>query len=118
MEQLERVRAICLDLRDVTEKPSHGEPAWFVSGRLFAMFANEHHDNRIAVWCAAPEGAQQAMIASDPEHYFRPPYVGPSGWIGVYLDVPLQWSDVADALADAHKTVLAKVLERSKKKRR
>ena len=117
MDQLDRLRLICLALPDVTERPSHGEPAWFVFGRLFAMFANEHHDNRIAVWCAAPEGVQQAMIAGDPERYFRPPYVGPSGWIGVYLDVPLDWSQVADAIAEAHKTVLAKVHERTKKKR-
>ncbi|HET6645010.1 MAG TPA: MmcQ/YjbR family DNA-binding protein [Fimbriimonadales bacterium] len=118
MNQLDRLRPICLALPDVIEKLSHGEPAWFVRGRLFAMFADEHHDNRIAVWCSAPEGMQQTMIAGDPEHYFRPPYVGPSGWIGVYLDVPLDWSAVADAIAEAHRTVLAKVQERSKKKRR
>ena len=87
---LDRLRRICLSLPDVTEKISHGEPAWFVNKRLFATFAGEHHDNRIAVWCAAPEGAQQAMIGSDPVHYFHPPYVGVRGWVGVYLDVPLE----------------------------
>jgi predicted DNA-binding protein (MmcQ/YjbR family) len=109
VQSLDRLRAICLALPEVTEKISHGEPAWFVRGRLSAMFAGGHHDNRIAVWCAAPEGAQQAMIESDPTHYFRPPYVGPSGWIGVYLDVPLDWKDVGEALAQAHKTVLTKL---------
>lgn len=72
-EQLDRLRSICLSLPDVTEKISHGEPAWFVKKRLFATFAGEHHDNRIAVWCAAPEGAQQALIESDSTRYFLPP---------------------------------------------
>ena len=112
---LERLRVTCLALPDVTEKISHGEPAWFVKGRLFATFAGEHHDNRIAVWCAAPEGAQEAMVETDPEHYFRPPYVGPRGWIGVFLDVPLEWSDVEYALARAHHTVLTRL---SQSKRR
>lgn len=115
MEHLDRLRAICLALPDVTEKISHGEPAWFVKKRLFATFAGEHHDNRIAVWCAAPDGAQQAMIESDQIHYFRPPYVGPRGWIGVYLDVPLDWKDVADAISQAHQTVLTNLSQRKRR---
>lgn len=116
MEHIDRLRSICLALPDVTEKISHGEPAWFVKGRLFATFAGEHHDNRVAVWCAAPEGAQEAMIAGDPEHYFRPPYVGPRGWIGVYLDVQLDWKDVEDAIEQAHRTVESKVSKTKPKK--
>ena len=108
-EHLDRLRSFCLGLPDVTEKISHSEPAWFVKKRLFATFAGKHHDNRIAVWCAAPEGAQKAMIDSDPIRYFRPPYVGPRGWIGVYLDVPLDWTDVEDAVAQAHATIGARV---------
>lgn len=108
MQPVEHVRKICLSLPQVTEKISHGEPAWFVGGRLFVMFADLHHDNRVACWCAAPEGAQQALIQSDPEHYFRPPYVGVRGWVGVYLDVPLEWENVEDVIAQAHQTVGAK----------
>jgi len=109
---IEQVRKICLALLGVTEKISHREPAWFVNKRLFVMFADKHHDNRVAVWCAAPEGAQQAMIESDPEHFFRPPYVGVRGWVGVYLDVPLDWKDVEDVIAQAHRTILAKALNK------
>src|SRR5688572_18578429 len=69
---LERLRNTCMQLPDVTEKISHGEPAWFAKKRLFAMFADEHHDNRVAFWCAAPEVAQEALIESDPTKYFRP----------------------------------------------
>ena len=85
---LERVRALCLALPEATERPSHGSPAWFVRDkRCFVMFLDDHHgDGRLALWCAAPEGMQHALVAGDPEAYFVPPYVGHRGWVGVRLD--------------------------------
>ena len=68
-------------------------------------FADRHHDDRVALWCAAPPGAQQARVAADPEHYFVPPYVGARGWLGVYLDVPLDWDEVADVITDAYRQI-------------
>jgi hypothetical protein len=68
------------------EKLSHGEPTFFTPKRVFAMFANNHHDDgHVAVWLPAGPGVQEALIDEDPKTYFRPPYVGPSGWIGVEL---------------------------------
>lgn len=108
MNALDCIRTHCLTLPEVTEKLSHGEPTWFVRGRSFAMFANRHHDDRVAVWCAAPEGLQEALMQSAPDRYFRPPYVGVRAWIGVYLDVPLDWSEVEDILTEAHRTIISK----------
>jgi hypothetical protein len=106
MSQLERVREICMRLPDAEERASHGEPAWFVRGkRQFASFANHHHDDRLAVWFAAPQGLQEALVQSEPERYFRPPYVGPRGWIGAYLDVEVDWAELEEMLTEAHKTV-------------
>lgn len=85
-EQLERVRRICATLPETAEKLSHGEPTFFVGKRVFAMFANNHHgDGRIAVWLPAPPGMQEMLITSAPETYFKPPYVGVRGWIGIVL---------------------------------
>ena len=106
-EKTERVRRLCLRLPGVTERPSHGEPAWFVGGKLFATTADHHHDDRLGLWCAAPLGAQEALVASDPEKFFVPPYVGGRGWLGVRLDVPVDWDEVADLVAGAHRTVAA-----------
>jgi hypothetical protein len=70
------------------------------------MFLNDHHgDGRLALWCAAPAGAQEALTSADPERYFRPPYVGQRGWIGVRLDRALEWERVADAIEEAYRTV-------------
>jgi hypothetical protein len=71
------------------------------------MYADHHHDDRIGFWCAAPLGAQEALVASDPEKFFVPPYVGARGWLGVRLDVPVDWDEVADLVAGAHRTVAA-----------
>ena len=98
-----RLRALCLALPDVTEKESHGEPAWFVRGRSFATTADHHHDDRLSVWLAAPAGRQESLIETDPTRFFRPPYVGHRGWIGVYLDTPaVDWGELAALVEAAH----------------
>jgi hypothetical protein len=85
-EQLQRVRRICLALPDVTEKLSHGEPTFFVKKRVFAMLSNNHHDDgHVAVWIPVQSGEQEALIAGFPKIYYRPPYVGVKGWVGIEL---------------------------------
>jgi hypothetical protein len=109
-----RVRAACVALPDVREKVGHGEPTWFAgAGRAFAMFANHHHDDRIAVWVAAPDGAQGRLVADDPDRYFVPPYVGGRGWVGIRLDVPdPDWDRVEQVVRDAYRTVASRRLVR------
>lgn len=107
---LERLRSICTALPEVAEKTSHGERAWSVgSGRRMRQFAttwDHHHDDRNAVVMAAPPGAQQQLIEARPELYFRPPYVGSKGWIGIYLDRgPIDWDLIEVHLGDAHAVV-------------
>jgi hypothetical protein len=86
-KQLQRVRRICSELPEVSERLSHGEPTFFVKNKVFVMFANNHHDDgHIAVWLPVPSGFQTALIEADPETYFKPPYVGTRGWVGIELD--------------------------------
>lgn len=81
-----RVRRLCLALPETSERLSHGEPTWFVHKRCFVMYANNHHhDGHIAVWLPVPDGAQGDLIAQNPKRYFRPPYVGIRGWVGIDL---------------------------------
>lgn len=101
----QRVREICCGLADVEEKLSHGEAAWFhLKGKQFAMFWDRHHDGPLAFICAAPPGLQESLVAEDPTRFFRPPYFGPRGWVGVILEpgVDVDWQDAADLLAQAH----------------
>lgn len=111
-EPVERMREICGALPEVTERLSHGEPAWFVRGKkMFVTYADHHHDDRLAFWCAAPPGARDALVASDPQRFFVPPYVGGRGWLGVYLDVtPVDWAVVEDLVEDAYRVVAPRTL--------
>jgi len=110
-DPLIRVRTLCLALPETSERLSHGEPTWFVrEKKTFVMYADHHHDDRVACWCAAPPGRQEALIHSAPDRYFRPPYVGHRGWVGVYLDVAVDWDEVADIVIDAYRTVAPKGL--------
>jgi hypothetical protein len=86
-DQLERVRRMCLALPETSERLSHGEPTFFVHKKVFVMFANNHHnDGRIAVWLPAPPGFQTGLIETTPTIFFKPPYVGIRGWVGIELE--------------------------------
>ncbi|HTE71440.1 MAG TPA: MmcQ/YjbR family DNA-binding protein [Actinomycetes bacterium] len=110
-DPLEALRRLCLALPETTERRSHGEPTWFVRGKkTFVTYADHHHDDRLGFWCAAPPGVQEALVASNPEQFFVPPYVGGRGWLGVRLDVPVDWDEIAELVADAYRTVAPKRL--------
>lgn len=110
-DPLPRLRALCLALPEVTERLSHGEPTWFIRGKKsFVMYADHHHDDRLAFWCPAPPGVQEEMVETEPDRFFRPPYVGPSGWLGVYLDVPVDWDEIDAIVRDAYRKVAPKTL--------
>ena len=107
-----RVRDLCLALPETEERLSHGELTWFAGGRkAFVMAADRHHDDRVGFWAAAAEGVQGAVVESDPARYFRPPYVGHRGWVGVWLDVPdVQWGRVEEIVEEAWRCVAPKRL--------
>jgi hypothetical protein len=85
-KQLERVRHICSALPETSERLSHGEPTFFVRGKVYVMFADNHHnDGHVAIWIPVPPGFQQVLIGAEPETYFKPPYVGVRGWVGIEL---------------------------------
>ncbi|HEX3549878.1 MAG TPA: MmcQ/YjbR family DNA-binding protein [Candidatus Elarobacter sp.] len=112
---LDRVRRLCLALPEATERESHGSPTFFVRAKpSFVSFVDDHHgDGRLAIWCAAPPGAQDVLLAADPDRFFRPPYVGTRGWIGMRLDGDPDWAHVAAVVDEAYRTVApAKLLAR------
>jgi hypothetical protein len=110
--ELARVRKVCALLPEVTERPSHGSPAWFVRDKkTIAMFVDDHHgDGILGIWCAAPPGVQGQMIDEDPHVFFRPPYVGHRGWIGVRLSRTVTNGELRAILEDAFRVVAPKTL--------
>ena len=104
----ERLRAICLALPEVTERLSHGAPTWFVRDKsaFVTLWVHGHHANEFPhLCCAAPPGAQQELTAAEPARFFRPPYVGGRGWIGVRLDGEVDWAEIAELCQDAYRVI-------------
>jgi predicted DNA-binding protein (MmcQ/YjbR family) len=101
-----RVDRLCLALPESTgEGDQH--VGYRVRGRTFAWLTEDHHgDGRLALTCKVPPGAQQALVAADPERWFVPPYLGPRGWVGLLLDTPgVDWDEVAALVADSYRLV-------------
>ncbi|MPZ24339.1 MAG: MmcQ/YjbR family DNA-binding protein [Dehalococcoidia bacterium] len=109
-DPIERLREICLALTEATEKEAWGEPTFRIRDKIFAQVSNNHHDDRVAVWCKAPAGVQEMLVKGDPTRSFRPPYVGHKGWIGVYLDVEVDWDELADIVEESYRMTAPKRL--------
>ena len=106
-EILQRIREICLALPETSERLSHGHPTFFVRGkRSFVMVLDDHHgDGRLAIWCAAGDGVQAMLVEADRERFFKPPYVGHRGWLGVRLDRGIHWDELEGIVEDAYAEV-------------
>lgn len=111
-EVLEHVREACVGLPEVTERLSHGSPTFFIRGKkTFVMFVDDHHgDGNVGIWCAAPPGVQEQLVEQEPDRFFRPPYVGHRGWIGVRLDRDLDPAELSEICRDAYRQVAPKAL--------
>ena len=107
----DRVRAICLSFPEATEKLSHGAPAFFVKKQFVMLWTDGHHDHHFPhLWCAAPPGAQDELVETEPERFFRPPYVGGRGLLGVRLDGKIDWDEIAAVCKDAYRSLAPKKL--------
>ncbi len=103
---IERLRKICLALPEATEKEAWSEPTWRVKDKMFAQLDDYHHGSpHCAVWLPAAIEAQEALIAGDPKRFFRPPYVGHKGWVGVVLDTKPDWEMVAALVREAYRRI-------------
>ena len=106
---LARLRRIISAWPETTERLSHGAPTWWGGKKTFASFANDHHgDGRVALWCKSTFEQQAELVEADPEIFFVPPYVGPSGWVGVRLDRDVDWDQVASMLEEGYRLVAPK----------
>jgi len=106
---LAKVRKIIAAWPETDERLSHGSPTWWGGKKTFATFADNHHgDGRVALWCKVSFEQQADLVAADPETFFIPPYVGPSGWVGIRLDRTIDWTTVAEILEQGYRMVAPK----------
>ncbi len=100
---MDRVARMSLALPGAKITPSHGAAAYQVRGKSFGMVLNDHHGNgRTELWVKSSLEQQQEWVAGDGRRYYVPPYVGPRGWLGVWLDIDVDWPAVAELLVDGY----------------
>lgn len=104
----DRLRRICLALPEAAEKEAWGDPTFRVKDKIFAM--EKRGDGRVSVWCKAPPGSQEVLVGADPERFFRPPYVGSRGWIGIRLDSGPDWNEVETLVTRSYRLIAPKRL--------
>jgi len=105
----QRVRTICLSLPGASERVSHGAPAFFAGKQFVMLWPDGHHDHGFPhLWCVAPPGAQDELVSTEPDRFFRPPYVGGRGWVGVRLDGDVDWDEVTAICTEAFRVVAGK----------
>jgi hypothetical protein len=109
----DRLRAICLSFPEAHEVEAWGEPTFRVKNKIFAMHssATTHHtQGRESVWICSTSTEQDLMLRVRPDRYFKPPYVGPSGWVGAYLDKSPPWAELTELLREAYRRKAPKKL--------
>lgn len=109
VEPLDSLRTLIEAWPETYEKLSHGSPTWWGGRRTFACYhSGSYDDGRRAVWIKAPEGAQEALIATDPDRFYRPKYLGPSGWVAMRLEGEVDWDEVRSLLLQGYRMVAPK----------
>ena len=111
---LDELRRICVGFPEVNERPSHQTPTFFIRDKkvLCHLWDDHHGDGRLAIWCPAPPGVQADLAEREPDRFFVPPYVGHRGWLGVRLDVDVDWNEIAGIIDEAYRLVAPKTLVR------
>ena len=107
-DPLDRLRAVCLAFPEAAEKATWGKATFGVRDKIFAMAGAS--DDRQRMCCKARPGLQTALVEGDPQRFFIPPYVGPKGWVGVYLDNSTDWDELADLIEESYRMTAPKRL--------
>ncbi len=110
---LGKLRKVCLAFPEAHEVEAWGEPTFRVKNKIFAMYGSDsssHRSGRPGVWIKSKHTVQEILLQSNPDRYFKPPYVGPGGWTGAYLDKKPNWKEIAELLEDAYRQTAPKKL--------
>lgn len=106
---LARLRRICLSFEGAHEVEAWDAPTFRVKNKIFAMYADNGHPPGVpAVWIKSTPVNQEFLLQAKPRRHFKPPYVGPSGWIGVRLDGRVNWRDVEALLREGYEMTAPK----------
>ena len=108
-DPLVRLTAAAIRLPDAVESTTVHHPSFKVRKKTFALFADA---DRPAAWLKSTTANQRALVATAPDRFFVPPYLGPKGWVGVYLDADADWAEVEELVVEGYRLAAPKTLVR------
>jgi hypothetical protein len=107
---IDRIRSLCAGLPEVEERSfgGHTAPAFRVRDKLFVMTS----EDGTSMTLKGDRGVQSALVGSNPDRYFIPRYVGPKGWVGVWLTHPagIDWGEVEELILESYCLIAPKKL--------
>jgi hypothetical protein len=100
----QRFVAICSTFPETTIEVLREHIAIRIRKKIYAYYLFDHHgDGKIAIWCKSTMSDQQQLIRDDPEVFFKPPYVGPRGWVAMRIDTHhVDWNTVKELALRAY----------------
>ncbi len=107
-DSIAELRKICLALPEATETRTWENETFRIRKKIFAMHASG--DAPAQAWVKGRPGDQEMLIAAAPERFFKPPYLGPSGWIGICLNEATDWEEIEDLVETSFRLVAPKKL--------
>lgn len=106
---LTRMRKIIAKWPETEERLSHGSPTFWGGKKTFCSIADDHHgDGRVAIWCKSTFEVRDDLVDANPDVFFVPQYVGPSGWLGIRVDRDLDWATIEELLEQGYRLVAPK----------
>lgn len=113
-ERFEKLAGICMGLPNAVREDKGSHSAFRVSKKVFAYFLNDHHgDGIVGLWCKVLPGDNERLIASNPQRFYMPAYVGPRGWVGLRLDGrSVDWAEVKELVRGSYAQTAPKSLAR------
>jgi predicted DNA-binding protein (MmcQ/YjbR family) len=116
--RLTKLSKICLAPQDATRE-DHGSHASFrIHKKPFVYFLNDHHgDGIVSVSCKVFPGDNTALVASQPERFYLPAYIGPRGWVALRLDVgEIDWDEVSELVSASYGLIKSPKRSEARKK--
>ncbi|MCU0229730.1 MAG: MmcQ/YjbR family DNA-binding protein [Bryobacterales bacterium] len=103
---LVRVRALAVALAETDETMPFGDPWFRVRAKMFCCFTSHEETPALVV----KVGKENLDLFLRDARFFKSPYIGNAGWVGLRLVEPVDWEEVRALVHSSYNRVAPKAL--------